>query len=502
MDFSAESKLNYTAPSSMIPKEQRLLGWQRFSATVTFEEALSLLNDLVLAERRRHLSEAEVLVIEGAWNDKEYEEIANNSTYSRNYLQRRVAPPLWDMLSKTIGNRERVGKKSLRYFLERVTKKYQSLEVLNEEKITANNLVQVTGSKIPDISKFYGRAEEIRHLKGLITEQRCVLLVGVAGIGKSALAAKLIAELSVESRPRFDCLVWKSVAHAPSVQELVADLIELIEPSESSLNSSSHAQAMISALIKQLQSRRCLLVLDTSEVLFQKHNLQERLEYRLLFRRLSEELYQSSILLTSRVFPDEMESLIATELPIDFLRIEGLDTDAAIQLLCSKGLTDQEKCDELIKTYRGNPSELKAVANRIHHFFAGSAEKFFENPTTLVSDQFQEMLNQVFSQQVLSKIQRQIMIYLAEELTLNSNSVNFAKLLTDMNSKQKELVSTLEIIKAIEGLEKDSLVESSKDPITKEISFTLQPVIKKYIKTDPLGLVHTSHASTTIAIAS
>ncbi|WP_143855735.1 hypothetical protein [Nostoc sp. 'Peltigera membranacea cyanobiont' 232] len=71
-----------------------------------------------------------------------------------------------------------------------------------------------------------------------------------------------------------------------------------------------------------------------------------------------------------------------------------------------------------------------------------------------------------------------------------------------MNNKQKELMSTSDLIRALEVLEKNSLIESNRDSVTKEISFTLQPVIKKYILTDPLGLVHTSDTSSELAIAS
>jgi hypothetical protein len=172
-----------------------------------------------------------------------------------------------------------------------------------------------------------------------------------------------------------------------------------------------------------------------------------------------------------------------------------------MQFLSALGLCNEEKrCSQLIQTYRGNPLELKAVSNRIHHFFASSTEKFFQDPTTLVSSRFQEMLNKVFGQG-LSKIQRQIMIYLADKIVLNFQYISFSKLLMELNQTHKISISTSELITALEGLEKNSLIESSKDPTTKEISFTIQPVIKKYITTDPLGLVHTSDASTTLAIA-
>jgi hypothetical protein len=92
------------------------------------------------------------------------------------------------------------------------------------------------------------------------------------------------------------------------------------------------------------------------------------------------------------------------------------------------------------------------------------------------------------------------MIYLADKIGLNFQYISFNKLLIELNQIYKISISTSELITALEGLEKNSLIESSKDPTTKEISFTLQPVIKKYITTDPLGLVHTSDASQLLAM--
>lgn len=210
---------------------------------------------------------------------------------------------------------------------------------------------------------------------------------------------------------------------------------------------------------------------------------------------------QSCLLLTSQVLPDEFDTLIRTKRPVQYLKLEGLDTDAAMQLLAINGLNNQEKCNSLIKTYRGNPLELETTAKRIHHFFASSTEVFFENKTTFVSKELEKMLDKMFGEE-LNIIQRQIMIYLAEETLLTSKSVIFTKILNDLNQKEKVFISTSQLVKALEKLEILSLIESAKDPITKEISFDLQPVIKKYIETDPLGLVHTSDASPTLAFVS
>jgi len=498
MNFSAVLRLNSPALSFAIPKGRRKK--QSSSATVIFEQALAVVNDLIFAKRGKYLSEVEIVVLKGAWNDDDYKEMAKNSPYSLNYLQRRIAPPLWEILSETIGNGEVIGKKKLRYCLEQLTKKYHTQSTSILEQIP-NYLVRDLEGQLPDVSSFYGRIQELTNLKELIIKNRCVSILGVAGTGKSALAAKLIEELSVESPPRFDCLVWKSVSHALSIQDLVADLIELTDDLKPESKSPEHTQAMITVLINQLQSQRCLVVLDECEDLFQTDNLEQRLEYKVFFRRLLEEQHQSCFLLTSRVWPNEFDVFIEADRPIQYLRIEGLDPEAAMQFLSAQGLVGQEKCcKELIETYRGNPVEMKAVVNRIHHFFASNTQSFFDNKTTFISSRFQEMLNEMFGQ-VLSELQQQVMIYIAEEEALNTVSIGFNELIKGLRQKYKSSVSTSELITALEVLEKQSLIESSKNTVTKEISFTLQPVIKKYIKKDPLGLVHASNASPNLAFA-
>ena len=494
MNFSTGQKSPTPSTSRKTQKINRQeLKKQTFSELLIFEEALIIVDHLVFTQRHRHLSTAEIIVLKGAWFDKEYEEIAENSRFSLNYLQRSIAPRLWDMLSEIMGSETPVGKKRLRSFLEEIATNYHT-KLTSNTKQTSLNMLVIQGDKPPDVSSFFGRQEDLAYLKNSALKQQCITLTGVAGIGKSALAVKLLAEISIEAQPRFSHLIWKSLARGPLIQDLVSDLIELIQPQEPL---PEYTQEKISLLLKQMHIHRCLIVLDADDAdnaLFRQQSLEQRREYEIFFRRLVEERHQSCLLLTSRALPRELEDLIATKRSIQEIKIGGLDLDAAMELLSTHGLTNFEKCSELIETYRGSPSELEVAANRIYRFF-GSTENFLANKTTFISPQLQTMLNQMFGQ-VLSSHLQQIVIYLAKEIDSNSKFIGFHQILSHLNQNHPITESTTSaLVTALEELEKQSLIEVNRHSTTKEISFTLRPAIKKYILTDPLGLVRARSTS-------
>ncbi|BAY42055.1 hypothetical protein NIES2111_64510 (plasmid) [Nostoc sp. NIES-2111] len=455
------------------------LSQEIFSIPEDYQKTLEIVNDLVFAKRGKYLSNTEILLLKGALNDLDYAEIAIYSSYSQNYLQRTIATQLWDLLSETIGDGEKVTKKRLCYFFGQLSKKYHIKSTSALEQPLPTKFLGI----MPSTTTFYGREKELAHLQELLPHERCISILGVAGIGKTTLVEKLVEHLK-----GFDQVVWKTFNHAPLLQDLVKELIKLVSNSEPQ-NLPEYTQALISLLIKHLQSNRYLLVLDSFDYLFARNDLYHKLEYATFIRRLIEEEHQSSLILTSRNWPDELDDILTSKKIIYSFKLKGLDLESAKNFLTEKGVKCTEKSEQLIKTYFGNPSELEAAVNRIYHFF-GDQEKFFENPTTLISSKFEAMLNDLFGSK-LSIIQKKILIYLAESI-VTGTSVTFTTLLDYLNCNKTESISTLEIIKGLEKLERLSLIESIKDIITKEVSFTLQPVIKKYITTDPLGLVHSS----------
>lgn len=494
MDFTAEIEEVEQSTDSSARGKQTYFAQDVFPVSQDYQRALVVVNDLVFAKRGKYLSELELFIIRGALNHREYHEIAHYCKYTHNYIQRTVAPPLWKLLTEVLGTTESgesVGKLNLYYFLDQLNKKYYiSSASISGNKPDLQNSVNIIG-QIPATSFFCGRKRELALLQQLLDKQQSISILGVAGIGKSTLVAKLIQQVQ-----GFEQIIWKTFNHTPLLQDVVTELLELVSSNEIK-KIPEYPQALISLLIKYLQSRRCLLVLDGIEYLFSRNNFFQKVEYATFLRRLIEEEHQSCLILTSRIWPDELDDIIIANKPTYCFRLEGLDVKAAKKFLIHKGFKYTDKIDQLIQTYYGNPSELEAAVNRIYHFF-GNQEKFFENPTTFISSRLEAMLNDLFGGN-LSNLQKKIIIFITEN-TILGNQVTFSMLVKCLEIDKA--VSTLEIIKGLEKLERLSLIESTKDPFTKEINFSIQPVIKKYITTDPMGLVHSFNDSSQITIAS
>ena len=77
-----------------------------------------------------------------------------------------------------------------------------------------------------DVSQFYGRTTELAKLEQWIVEEQCrlIAILGMRGIGKTALASKLVLLL----QERFDYLIWLSLSHAPLIADTLADLLEFL----------------------------------------------------------------------------------------------------------------------------------------------------------------------------------------------------------------------------------------------------------------------------------
>ena len=329
-------------------------------------------------------------------------------------------------------------------------------------------LMQLDG--IPDVSIFYGRTEELLELSGLIVEERCrlIALLGMGGIGKSALAAKLAEQI----QPQFECLIWRTLRYTPSVETLLADLLQLLtkrfpgdrlEP-PTDLETSG---GKLSSLLAYLQRYRILLVLDGLEAVlssgdFAGHYREGYKSYGDLIERIGNESHQSCLLLTSREKTPEIALLEGRTAPVRSIDLPGL-REAAREILITEELTGEEQWNRLIQIYRGNPLVLQVIATFVKELFGGNVAAFLMQGMTLVTGDLSGFLKQLFDR--LSPLESRVMHQLAqaqEPMRLEA----LREALPDVKEQ---------VLLALQSLWWRSLIE-----INAFSEFTLQPVVAEY----------------------
>ncbi len=164
-----------------------------------------------------------------------------------------------------------------------------------------------------DVSIFYGRTEELATLKQWIVQDNCRLvgLLGMGGIGKTALSVKFAQQV----RHEFGCVIWRSLQNAPPVNDILATLIQFLSnQQETPANLPESTSLRITRLIEYLRSSRCLLILDNAETILQAgagagQYRQGYEGYGELIKRVGETFHRSCLILTSCEKPQELAAL-------------------------------------------------------------------------------------------------------------------------------------------------------------------------------------------------
>src|SRR5260370_3067245 len=79
-----------------------------------------------------------------------------------------------------------------------------------------------------DVPSFYGREEELATLEQWVVEERCrvVSVLGLGGIGKSALAARVMHRVAAQ----FEVVLWRSLREAPTCEALLEACLRVLAP--------------------------------------------------------------------------------------------------------------------------------------------------------------------------------------------------------------------------------------------------------------------------------
>lgn len=326
-----------------------------------------------------------------------------------------------------------------------------------------------------DASAFYGRAKELATLERWLVQDCCRLvgLFGMGGIGKTSLSIKLAKQI----QGKFESVIWRSLRHAPPIQDLLADLIQFLS-NQQETDLPVTLDGRILCLLNYLRRYRCLLVFDNGETLMQPGDRDGGYQtgyegYGDLLRCLGKTDHQSAIVLTSREKPSSFAAQEGKALPIRSLRLTGLPDSAGQKIFSVKG-DFSGSVDEwtlLIAHYGGNPLALKMVASVIQDCFDGQIADFLDclQQGISVFGDVRDLLAQQINR--LSDLEQQVMYWLA----IDREPVTLSELRADFIPK----ISLGDLLEALTSLERRSLIEKAIPTLIEKsrTRFTLQPVV-------------------------
>jgi WD40 repeat protein/transcriptional regulator with XRE-family HTH domain len=346
---------------------------------------------------------------------------------------------------------------------------------------------------------FYGREEELAQLIQWIMWEHSpvVSVLGIGGIGKSALAVNLMYQLVVGIVPNassarhtgysadpgrgscpFDMVIFRSLRDAPSCEALLDDCLQILSPQRLTIVPATLEQR-INLLLDHLRKARVLLVLDNLESVLSEGDVRGHFRpgfegYGQLLHWVVEAAHQSCLLLTSREKPAELKLLEGKYSQVHSLCLTGLDGAACLRLFIEKGLAPEftselgavQDVERLVELYGGNPLALKIVMETILDLFGGDIGAFLTGGT-IVFGSLTDLLDEQFVR--LSPLEQGVLYWLAivrEPMTLD-------ELLSILASP----LPGFQLLEAFDSLRRRSLIEPGKRPG----SFTLQSVVLEYV---------------------
>jgi WD40 repeat protein/transcriptional regulator with XRE-family HTH domain len=319
------------------------------------------------------------------------------------------------------------------------------------------------------VTSFYGREWELAMLTAWVVEERCrvVSVLGLGGIGKSALAVRLMHRVA----ERFEVVIWRSLRDAPTCEGLLDDCLQVLAP-QALRDVSVSLERRLGLLLEHLRHTRVLLVLDNLEALLEEgqdtgHMRPGYEGYARLLRRVAETGHQSCLLLTSREKPGDLVSQEGNRAPVRALRLARLDVNACERLLAEKEVVGSaSEQARLIEAYAGNPLALKIVAQTIVDLFDGEIAPFLEQGEVVFGG-VRELLDEQYAR--LADLERTVLYWLA----IAREPVSLEELLAVLGVP----LTRSQVLEAVDSLRRRSLIERGQ----LQGSFTLQSVVLEYV---------------------
>ncbi|MEE3717017.1 NB-ARC domain-containing protein [Tumidithrix elongata RA019] len=256
-------------------------------------------------------------------------------------------------------------------------------EVLQETGLKESDRLDIID---PVETRWVGRQALIAELiNKLQAECRILSLMGITGIGKTSLAARLSVDM--ELRQTFPILkVVNFDQQPPNFEVVVKCLVGETVAADKELQKQPEKLVMIA--VGALRSHPCLLVLDMAEALLSTisdgmHDFLEPAFKQFLEQILKVDRMPSRVVLTSQYrIPTLAEGRYSGSRQ-EFMDLKGLSESEALDLFQAWDICPEEKELELLKriihVYEGHPLALRVIAGDIRSLpFAGDVQAYWK----------------------------------------------------------------------------------------------------------------------------
>ncbi|MBK1988070.1 hypothetical protein A0J48_011050 [Sphaerospermopsis aphanizomenoides BCCUSP55] len=398
---------------------------------------------------------------------------SERSDYITNYELSKIrnikAPKIFRQLRQV--TEKEVTKKKCRLVLTQLL--IQNNQQINNNTNT-NNFSHIDLNQAPDISDFdfYGREKELSNLQKLIVTERCrvVGVLGISGIGKSALVRELVENI----QQYFDYVIWKSLKYSPSLAEILTD-IESYFPCNNLVTS---IDQRIFNLINYFNTHRCLLIFDQWEGVMETSEAspkQQQIDssYEIFLKIIGTSKHQSCLVFTSLQKPKVMDLLVTKS--IKQFSLTGLENKDAKTLLQDLKLSGQGM-ELLIERYQGHPLALIVASDHIKRMHNGQIEQFLKG-TLFLPGVILTLLDKLFS--YLSNLEIKILQNLAMETEPKLLSQFYGYFPSNPQSDISQAIDKLWQIGLIE--KEDIQIIDEKNRQEYKILWVINPLLKKYI---------------------
>jgi WD40 repeat protein len=334
----------------------------------------------------------------------------------------------------------------------------------------------------PAVSQLFGREADAELLRRWILQDACrvVLITGLGGVGKTDFVTCLgrggnqsqgtSPALATGIQSDFETVIWRTLLNTPPPEDLFAEVAEFLTEHRGTGRGS--AGQLIDEVIRCLQERRCLVILDNVEAVLRPGDPAMRYKpgyeaYGTFFEQVARASHRSCLLLTSREKPRSIADFEGARKPVRSLSLNGIGAAEARALFAQIGAFTGTDADweGIVRLYNGNPLALELVARHVELVFGGDLGAFLAAGRSLFAD-LQELLDWHLDR--LSREETELVYWLA----VSREPVSLATLHDDILSpvSRQNTTSTLQSVQRRIPLERSG-----------SGGFTLQPVLLEHV---------------------